>query len=406
MSKSQKDDSPANENGPKDKQISELRSKLDSLKKVSKDYENINLQYKELLNNFSLMNEAKVRLEYEIRQRETEYDRRISDLKAEKETMKLVLDDKMTDSEKIYSENYMMEKEIKIKNEEIKDLTEKLNYISNEFDKNCKNKKDLIDLVQNINDDILLQKEQLYKLKKDNECLKKICQENENNLCFGKKDLNNLTKQLNENNYDKQNLNKEIFLQEKNINNLQQKLNSCNDINTELKQNLISIEKELTSQINENDELKKELINERNLRINVEKNNEKLSAILFQRETELNQLNIGNEKIKLINTQSNKDKENNKIMNNKLKKQINILEYQNNNLIKEIDNILEEDKKMKEILNRQERINSLLKSNNSNLERSIYDLDKYINKYGYGCNYLTNNNRFTYYHYCDREQDF
>ena len=279
MSKSQKDDSPANENGPKDKQISELRSKLDSLKKVSKDYENINLQYKELLNNFSLMNEAKVRLEYEIRQRETEYDRRISDLKAEKETMKLVLDDKMTDSEKIYSENYMMEKEIKIKNEEIKDLTEKLNYISNEFDKNCKNKKDLIDLVQNINDDILLQKEQLYKLKKDNEYLNKICQENENNLCFGKKDLNNLTKQLNENNYDKQNLNKEIFLQEKNINNLQQKLNSCNDINTELKQNLISIEKELTSQINENDELKKELINERNLRINVEKNNEKLSRI-------------------------------------------------------------------------------------------------------------------------------
>lgn len=406
MSKSQKDDSPANENDPKDKQISELRSKLDSLKKVSKDYENINLQYKELLNNFSLMNEAKVRLEYEIRQRETEYNRRISDLKAEKETMKLVLDDKMTDSEKIYSENYMIEKEIKIKNEEIKDLTEKLNYISNEFDKNCKNKKDLIDLVQNINDDILLQKEQLYKLKKDNEYLNKICQENENNLCFGKKDLNNLTKQLNENNYDKQNLNKEIFLQEKNINNLQQKLNSCNDINTELKQNLISIEKELTCHINENDELKKELINERNLRINIEKNNEKLSNILFQRETELNQLNIGNEKIKLINTQSNKDKENNKIMNNKLKKQINILEYQNNNLMKEIDNILEEDKKMKEILNRQERINSLLKSNNNNLERSIYNLDKYINKYGCGCNYLTNNNRFTYYHYCDREQNF
>ena len=173
MSKSQKDDSPANENDPKDKQISELRSKLDSLKKVSKDYENINLQYKELLNNFSLTNEAKVRLEYEIRQRETEYDRRISDLKAEKETMKLVLDDKMTDSEKIYSENYMMEKEIKIKNEEIKDLTEKLNYISNEFDKNCKSKIDLIDLVQNINDDILIQKEQLYKLKKDNEYLNK-----------------------------------------------------------------------------------------------------------------------------------------------------------------------------------------------------------------------------------------
>lgn len=120
MSKSQKDEFPKIEKDPKDQKILELRAKLDSLKKISKDYETINMQYKELLNNFSILNEAKVRLEYEIHQREKEYDRRISDLKAERDTMKLVLNNKMTDSTQIYSENYIIEKQIELKNEEIK----------------------------------------------------------------------------------------------------------------------------------------------------------------------------------------------------------------------------------------------------------------------------------------------
>ena len=48
MSKSQKDEFPKIEKDPKDQKILELRAKLDSLKKISKDYESINLQYKEL----------------------------------------------------------------------------------------------------------------------------------------------------------------------------------------------------------------------------------------------------------------------------------------------------------------------------------------------------------------------
>ena len=404
MSKSQKGELPNIQKDPKDHKILELRSKLDSLKKVSKDYETINMQYKELLNNFSILNEAKVRLEYEIHQREKEYDRRISDLKAERDTMKLVLNNKMTDSTQIYSENYMIEKQIELKNEEIKNLTEKLKYVSNEYDKIYQNKNVLINLVENINNDVLTQNEQICKLKDDNIYLNGICEENEKYLCIGKNDIKNLSKKLNENNYDKQKLNEKIFYQEKNINNLKQKLNSCNDINIELKKDIISTEKELNFQKNENEELKKEIINEKNIRINLEKNNERLSYILNQRENELYEINKGNEDIKLINTRSNQNKEANKIKNNKLKEQINILEYQNNNLVNEIDNILEGDRKMKEIINRQNRINSLLKNNNDRLQSSGYDLDKYITKYG--CNYLTNNNRFTYYNYCEHEHNF
>ena len=79
------------------------------------------------------------------------------------------------------------------------------------------------------------------------------------------------------------------------------------------------------------------------------------------------------------------------------------MENQNNILMNEIDNILKEDRRMKEIINRRERINYLLINNNNNLERSIYDLDKYNNCYGN--NYQTNDTRYTY-HYYDYEHNF
>ena len=70
-------------------------------------------------------------------------------------------------------------------------------------------------------------------------------------------------------------------------------------------------------------------------------------------------------------------------MNNKLKNQVILLESQNENLIKEIDNILAEDKRMKEIIKRKSRITSLLKSNNDNLEKSINDLDSFLSRKSY-----------------------
>ena len=69
----------------KDKKISQLRAKLYDLKQREKDYDSLNQRYKQLQNDYSILNEAKLRLEYEIRQRESEYNRRITDLKGENE---------------------------------------------------------------------------------------------------------------------------------------------------------------------------------------------------------------------------------------------------------------------------------------------------------------------------------
>ena len=402
MSNIQNHDSENRENDSKDEKISELLSKLESLKKVSKDYDSLNSQYKELLNNFDLMKEAKLRLEYEIHQRESEYNRRISDLKAENETMKSALNDKMTNSQKIFSENDTIEKEIELKNKEIENLRERLNVLLNQYDINTKNRNNLFDFTQNMQTNILTQKEQICKLKEDNVYLNKVVQENEKYLKLGENDIHNLSKQLNENNYDLQNLNKKVIFHEKSLNNLQNQLNSNNNVNFGLQNKIKNMQEELIKERNVNAELNNEIILERNLLNDIANENEKLKNILSRKEMQINQFNKENENLKLINAQYNKYKNVNKIRNDNLKNQVSKLEYQNNTLIKEIDNIMDEDRRMKEIINRKERINYLLIDNNNNLERSIYDLDKYNNYYGKD---YPNNTRYTY-HYYDYEHNF
>ena len=366
-------------NKSKDQKISELRSKLDSLLQNSKDYDSLNNRYKQLLNDFSALNEAKLRLEYEIQQRESEYNRRIFDLKSENETLQLGLNTKITTSKKLFNENDIIEREIGIKTEEVKNLNEKLKDVSYQYDINCQNGKNLVNLAQNLNNDLISQNEQILKLKEDNISLTKICQENEKKLKRDENDLQILSNQLEENNYDLGNLNKKVSLQENILNDLNNKLNTSKENNISMQIKIKSLEKEFDTLRDENDNLKNDIIGERTLRINTDNDNNNLKNILLEKEAQLNLINNENENIKLINSQNGNNKEKNKIMNNKLKNQVILLESQNENLIKEIDNILEEHKKMKEIIKRKSRITSLLKSNNDNLEQSINDLDSFLN---------------------------
>ena len=127
------------------------------------------------------------------------------------------------------------------------------------------------------------------------------------------------------------------------------------------------------------DGLKNNLLNERTLRTEKENQNEKLRNILMDKERILNQLCNDNEKIQMMNRNDNDKNNCYKVENDKLRQQVRNLECQNQNIIHEIDNILDEDRKMKEVLSRKSRITSLLRDNNDTLERSVNNLDKYVN---------------------------
>ena len=80
--------------------------------------------------------------------------------------------------------------------------------------------------------------------------------------------------------------------------------------------------------------------------------------------------------------QNNAENQNNILQeeNSKLRNHIMSLTELNQNLINEIDNVIEEDEKMISILNRKDRISSLLMSNRSTIDHSLNNLDEGINR--------------------------
>ena len=371
----------------KDKKINQLQSKLYDLKQRVKDYDSLNQRYKQLLNDYSTLNEAKLRLEYEIRQRENEYNRRITDLKGQNESLQLGLNDKMTSSKKIFSENDILEREIGLKNGEINDLNGRLSDLSNQLDRTQENRNELSRMINNLSDNNMNQNEQICKLKQDNICLTQICQDNEKNLKNGQNDINTLSQKIDENVYEIQNLNSKLVYHENNEKDLQNKLDSCNDMNIKMQKDIKNYEEDFDTLRSENDVLKNDLLNERNLRTDKDNENEKLNTILMDKERQLNQISHDNDKIQMMNRNNNDKNKMYKMENEKLRNHVRILENQNDNIINEIDNILNEDRKMKEVLKRKSRIISLLRNNNDTLEKSINDLDAYINN---SCNIYDN----------------
>ena len=182
----------------KEKKISELSSKIDLLKQRSKDYDSLYNEYKFLLNEFLALKKSKERLENEIQKNEFDFNDKIISLKEENKKLQLSFNEKTFDAKKLFNENNLIERELPLKEEEIKNLKENLNDIYYQCNKIDENKNNLINITQNLNKEILNQKEQIIKLKEDNICLTKICQENEQKIKQGQNEIKILYNQLDE----------------------------------------------------------------------------------------------------------------------------------------------------------------------------------------------------------------
>ena len=99
--------------------VSKLNSKISHLEKENEEFELMNKEFKQLTNDFNLLNQAKLRLEYEIKQREESYKKRIADLNDENENLKNALKDKMCVNKKLFDEKLCLQNHLKAKNDEI-----------------------------------------------------------------------------------------------------------------------------------------------------------------------------------------------------------------------------------------------------------------------------------------------
>ena len=359
----------------KDVLISKLTSRIQKLEQQDKDYDLLNQEFKQLENDdVNLLNEAKLRLEYEIKQRDESNNKRISDLKGENENLQNALNDKLCVNKKLFEEKQCLENQLKLKNDEITDLTNKLNNINNRFSSAQNDKGDLENTLRGLNDIKAQQRDKIAELVDDNKKLANLCQEQEHSLYLAGQEKAKLSKKLNDDQANINNLNSKLRIHDSNLNNLQNQLDKSNELNIKLKNDLQNLEDAYRNFSLDNQTMNDELNKQHALKEDEEKNNTQLKLVLGDRKNKLRTLNEDYIYLKNLQDKACEDRNMLQMETGKLEEHIITLTKQNEKLSDEIAKVINEDNQMKDILNRSERMSIMLKSNDSILSQMPQEL--------------------------------
>jgi len=358
----------------KDVLISKLTSRIQKLEQQDKDYDLLNQEFKQLENDVNLLNEAKLRLEYEIKQRDESNNKRISDLKGENENLQNALNDKLCVNKKLFEEKQCLENQLKLKNDEITDLTNKLNNINNRFSSAQNDKGDLENTLRGLNDIKAQQRDKIAELVDDNKKLANLCQEQEHSLYLAGQEKAKLSKKLNDDQANINNLNSKLRIHDSNLNNLHNQLDKSNELNMKLKNDLQNLEDAYKNFSLDNQTMNDELNKQHALKEDEEKNNTQLKLVLGDRKNKLRTLNEDYIYLKNLQDKACEDRNMLQMETGKLEEHIITLTKQNEKLSDEIAKVINEDNQMKDILNRSERMSIMLKSNDSILSQMPQEL--------------------------------
>ena len=363
----------------KDMLIAQLNAHIQELEQQEKDYDLLNQKFRQLQNEYSLLKDNKLRLEYELKQRDEAFNKRICDLRGENENLQLGFNEKISVGKKLLSDNDVLGKQLDMKNAEICDLNNKINDLSAQLnlglnDKNCLEQK-----IQQLTEEKNNQKVEIDQLFEDNKKLSQIRQEQERNLKIGEQDRLNLASKINENNCEINNLNDKLRNHMCNIDQLQNKLDNSTALNCNLQNTIKDFERQINNFKNDNDNLKNNLIKEKSIRIDEEKRNDELNQMINDRDRKISLLTQEYEQGKKIHQQISCDNDGFQIENDKLKNHIQVLTCQNQKLIGELENVLAQDEKMNGPLSRRDKITVLLRNNKMTLDQSANTLNEFIN---------------------------
>ncbi len=366
-------------NKEKDILIAQLNAHIQELEQQEKDYDLLNQKFRQLQNEYSLLKDNKLRLEYELKQRDEAYNKRICDLRGENENLQLGFNEKISVGNKLLSDNDILGKQLDMKNAEICDLNNKINDLSSQLhvglnDKNCLEQK-----VQQLNDDKNSQKIEIDRLFEDNKKLSQIRQEQERNLKIGEQDRLNLANKINANNCEINNLNDKLRSHICNIDQLQNKLDNSSVLNCNLQNTIKDFERQICNFQNDNDNLKNNLLKEKSIRADEEKRNDELTQMINDRDRKIGLLNQEYEQGKRVHQQISCDNDGFQVENDKLKDHVKVLTCQNQKLIGELENVLAQDERMNGPLSRRDKIAVLLRNNKMTLDQSANTLNEFIN---------------------------
>ena len=383
--------------------ISQLKSQLVQLEEDDKAYNDLLQKYRQLQNEYQLINEAKLHLEYELRQKNETTNKILNDLKAQNMDLTNELNEKENIYKKLYADNtnlFRNLEERKKENENFCKIVEEnenmINHITQDKAQ-CEHDAMLLNETSKKNEsDIQNLCNQLEKLK-----LKSRTQNDE--LTKKNLEMNNNQKCLNEVKSDNANLNNQINLKISSLDTIQKQLTIANQSIVEMQNELNNLEKSHSLGMNQLENIKINFKNEHEKRVQAENDNVRLEGILKDKEDNMNKLSSINGQLK-----SDRDKllvTKNKLLDDldKYKNHIMVLTEQTEKLTDELQRIIDEDSELYNLNNSQiQRLQKVIYENKKLLSDEIAALnalENYVrnqNNYGTTLNQSVEQTRKTY----------
>ena len=383
--------------------ISQLKSQLVQLEEDDKAYNDLLQKYRQLQNEYQLINEAKLHLEYELRQKNETTNKILNDLKAQNMDLTNELNEKENIYKKLYADNtnlFRNLEERKKENENFCKIVEENENMINHITQ---------DKAQCEHDAMLLNETS----KKNENDIQNLCNQLENlklksrtqNDELTKKNLemNNNQKCLNEVKSDNANLNNQINLKISSLDTIQKQLTIANQSIVEMQNELNNLEKSHSLGMNQLENIKINFKNEHEKRVQAENDNVRLEGILKDKEDNMNKLSSINGQLK-----SDRDKllvTKNKLLDDldKYKNHIMVLTEQTEKLTDELQRIIDEDSELYNLNNSQiQRLQKVIYENKKLLSDEIAALnalENYVrnqNNYGTTMNQSVEQTRKTY----------
>ena len=347
------------ENNEKDLIISNQKTYIYQLELKEKEFDNLNQKYLELQNEYENLDRYKNQLELEIKQKDNNYNRDISILRADNESSQLKQNEVLIMNKKLLGENEYLKREIEIKKNEIQRLNNKLNDLLNELNISKENYLKFSKENEELNNMKLYDNNEIEKLLEDNHKLYDLCQELNFSLKEAEKEKENLKSIINNNNIK--------------LNTQDEDIKYSNEQNNKMKKNIEDMSDKIYEYEKENANLKMNLLNKEN-------ENKNIKDLLYQKDNEIKTLKTNNEE--LLNKQVTLNKE---IINksNDIEKYSNnckILKEQNDELMNEMNKIISFNQKVRNILNRKEKVKNLILDNKSILQECIKNINSCSNE--------------------------
>ena len=356
--------------------ISQLKSQLIQLEEDDKAYNDLLQKYRQLQNEYQLINEAKLHLEYELRQKNETTNKILNDLKCQNVDLTNELNEKNSIYQKLSADNQNLFRNLEDRKKENETFCKTVADNENVINRINQDKAQCEHDAKILNDATKKNQDDIQNLCRQLDCLK-LKSKNQNDELNAKTiEMNNNQKCLNDVKCDNANLNNKINLKNSSLDTIQKQLAAANQSIVELQNELNLLEQDHSRGKDQLENLKANFQSEHGKRVQAENDNVKLEAILKYRDDTVNRLTCVNEALKsdrdkLVATKS-------KLMSDveRYKNHIMVLTEQTEKLTNELQRIIDEDTELYNLNNAQiQRLQKIIYENKKLLSDEIAALN-------------------------------